>query len=606
MYMRLLESFQACSQSPFVKFDDARRALPSGSDWHCGARLVYDRNTGLYWEIKSPEEQDVNFCGNTYTFADAGGDYIEKMNNACYGGYNDWRLPNRDELRSIMDYSRDDCSVDVSVFENCQTGDYWTKNVYKLQPYFGWVIFTGFGCAIAKSMESKRYVMAVRGGSDRRFGEPDEKRFVDNQDGTVTDRATGLMWQKGENERTGAETAEELCAKMTLGGYSDWRLPNIKELGTILNPDEKSEGWFFDVFDSGKDGAMLHYSSSTVFQGHYAWVTNFTYGYDGYYGGRKAPLLYRAVRYTGLVEPASSAAPFVITHTDQTDAFDLKGRPVAPDRIKGLDAERVTLPIKFHMENDGQTVRDENTGLLWDDGHNDVVLPWNYAAAFIQSLNDENYCGHTDWRLPEREELRSIVSYGGTVPAVKDGMFAKTAAALYWSGTEDKLDTNLAWGIYFGYGCCIGYPKTTLAHIRAVCGNRTMFSLPQNERFTVNGDGTVTDKATGLMWMQGETPLLPLRNALEYCTDMTLGGYNDWALPNLKELGTLVNLTEGDVWYFADIFPDTNTKPQGFYQSSTTFDCTFGWGCNFQFGFDGYYADRMNGKYPFRPVRKVR
>lgn len=158
-----------------------------------------------------------------------------------------------------------------------------------------------------------------------------------------------------------------------------------------------------------------------------------------------------------------------------------------------------------------------------------------------------------------------------------------------------------------GYGCCIGLPKSETAHLRLVCGNKDAkaLELPSEKRFICNNNETVTDTATGLMWMRDETPLLSLVEALKYCRELRLGGYNDWQLPNIKELATIINLSEGRKWFYEKVFTNTNTMPRGFYISSTTFDGTFGWGCNFQFGFDGYYADRRNGLYPFRPVRKI-
>ena len=607
--MRLFDSFKAYDKIPFHKLSEDGKVLSENATWASGARVIYDENTGLIWEIKSPEPSDINYCKAQYNFEDALQVYIKKLNANHYAGHEDWRMPNKDELRSIMDYQRAECALDPNIFENCPIGDYWTKNVYKLQPYFGWVIFTGFGSGIAKSMESKRYVMAVCGGHDRRFGENDDTRFIDHHDGTVTDSATGLMWQKGENRRMAPEEAEIVCAKMNLAGYSDWRLPNIKELNTILNLDENSPNWFFEkVFTEGSKEGMLHYSSSTVFKNHYAWVTNFTYGYDGYYGGRKAPLLFRAVRYADgnkVNEVNKESTHFIITHTGQTEAHDLKGRLVEQNRIEGLDANRITLPMSFNVLNNGNIVQDCHTGLMWDNEHHDILLSFKDAFEFVKDLNDRHYGGYCDWRLPSREELRSIVSYSGHIPAIEEGAFSNVKAELYWTAESHKLDHHLAWGVYFGYGCCIGYPKQTLAYVKAVRGKKAPFSMPSKERFTIHSDGTVTDRVTHLMWMQEETPLLSLKDALIYCKDLKLGGYEDWVLPNMKELGTLINLTEGEEWYFKEIFPDTNTKPQGFYMSSTTFDSTFGWGCTFQFGFDGYYADRMNGKYPFRPVRMV-
>ena len=611
--MRLFERLSAYAESPFRKRSATGAELPFSSGWADGVRTVYDGNTGLYWEFKSPNEGDVNYGGARYTFAGAGEVHAAELNAARYGGFDDWRVPNKDELRSIFDYGRADSVIDADIFGYCPVGDYWTKNVYRLQPYFSWVLFSGFGSGVAKKTDTQTYVLAVRGGNDRRFGEPDASRFHDNGDGTVTDETTGLMWQKETNPRQGPKDADAACRRMTLAGYHDWRLPNIKELNTLLNLDVDNKSWYFeDFFPIPPNEKMLHYSSCGVFEGHYAWVTNFTYGYDGYYGGRNTPLLFRAVRYADAPSESGQAEAhtgqtetFKLTHTGQTEAFDLKGRAVAADRIWGFDAQRIWLPASFEARENGAAVFDRNTGLLWDNAHDALLLKWADALAYAQSLNDQRYLGRNDWRLPGREEFRSLARYNDAMPAIDTSVF-NASSDYYWCDTECKDNTDLAWGFYFGYGCSYGRRKDIPSRIRLVSGGSNPFAMPSAERFTLNPDETVTDRVTGLMWMREETPLLPLKEALVYCKELRLGGYDDWVLPNLKELATLVNLTEGDAWYYPELFPNTNTKPQGFYQTSTAFGGTFGWGCNFQFGFDGYYADRMNGRYPFRPVRRLR
>ncbi|MDO5131702.1 MAG: DUF1566 domain-containing protein [Eubacteriales bacterium] len=608
--MRLFEHLSSYERPPFHKRGEKGEEFPLSGSWADGVRVVYDENTGLYWEVKSPNPEDVNYGGARFTFAQAGEVHVKALNDAGYGGFDDWRVPNKDELRSIFDYGRSGSVIDPGIFGACPVGDYWTKNIYRLQPYFSWVLFSGMGSGVAKRTDAENYVLAVRGGNDRRFGEPDLSRFHDNGDGTVTDEVTGLMWQKETNPRTGPRDADTACRQMTLAGYHDWRLPNIKELNTLLNLDPESGSWFFeDFFPIPPNEMMLHYSSCGVFEGHYAWVTNFTFGYDGYYGGRTAPLLFRAVRYAD-AEAASRGgdgpeSTFTLTHTGQLSAFDLKGRSVAADRIRGLDAQRIWLAPSFESCEDGAAVLDRNTGLLWDNAHDGLLLEWADAAAFVRSLNDREYLGRRDWRLPGREELRSLARYDDAMPAIDTGVFS-ASSDYYWCSAECKDNTDLAWGFYFGYGCSYGRRKTIPSHVRAVSGKPDAFDIPSARRFTVNADNTVTDHVTGLMWMREETPLLPLKEALVYCEDLRLGGYDDWVLPNLKELATLVNLTEGADWFYPELFPETNTKPQGFYQSTTAFGGTFGWGCNFQFGFDGYYADRRNGKYPFRPVRRIR
>jgi len=69
-----------------------------------------------------------------------------------------------------------------------------------------------------------------------------EPRFTDNGDGTVTDNLTGLMWSKNANidgQKTWSD-AIDWCNALDHGGYSDWRLPNVRELHSLIDMGEYS------------------------------------------------------------------------------------------------------------------------------------------------------------------------------------------------------------------------------------------------------------------------------------------------------------------------------------------------------------------------------
>lgn len=593
--------------------------LLNTSKWADGLRMIYDKNTGLYWEVKSPDPQEINFCEDMYTWEDAQKIYVKKLNEKRYGGFDDWRIPNKDELRSIINYSLVNPAVDTTFFENCKTDDYWTSVTYEMQPYFGWVLFFGLGSGIAKSKNIRRYVMAVRGGYEKLFGVPDKSRFHDNSDGTVTDNVTGLMWQKCENPRMNWYDAIDFCEKMKLAGYDDWRLPNIKELNTILNLNYDKGWWYFkDLFPAeGLNPPLLHYFSSSSFQNSYAWVTNFCFGYDGYYANKNTPLLFRAVRN---IEGCNKEnRTFVLPSTGQKQAFDLQGNqiklPYEGEYLYGIDSTIPTNPMRYKEMESNKSVLDLNTGLLWEkksSSSEDVNYKlqrytWNEAVLYVEKLNSVAYEGYRDWRLPNREELRSIVKYDDCVPALDNNFFDDLLPEFYWAKEEYCADNKLAWGIYLAYGCAISLLKTLKFPVIAVRGGYDKrFGDCSAQRFLDNGDGTVTDMVSRLMWVKGESPLMTLEESLNYCSCLRIADYSDWRLPDIKELATLIDVSyKNDCWFDKTFFPDVVTKPQGFYLSSTTFGGTFGWGVNFQFGYDGYYADRRNGKYPIRPVRKI-
>jgi hypothetical protein len=85
--------------------------------------------------------------------------------------------------------------------------------------------------------------------------------------------------------------------------------------------------------------------------------------------------------------------------------------------------------------------------------------------------------------------------------------------------------------------------------------------------FQDNGKDTVADTETGLMWQKSNSALMTWGNALRYCENLTIGSYNDWRLPTIQELASLVDYDEYNPAIDKDYFPDTMSFH---YWSSTT------------------------------------
>ena len=599
--------------------------LSDSDSWETGFRMIKDNNTGLIWEIKSPNEKDINYVENTYSWEEAQTKYIDQLNTSNYGGYSDWRAPQKEELRTIIDYSTSSPSIDPLYFPYTKTGMYWCKEKYEMQPNFAWVLFFGVGSATAANISSKRYVRAVRGGNTI------QNRLVDNGDGTITDTLTNLMWQKGENPRMNWFEALKYAQSQNIAGYNDWRLPNIKELNSILNLAYTDGWWYYkDLFPAeGLTPPLLHYFSSTVYEKYFVWVTNFCFGYDGYYANKNSALLFRLVRNIEVQDVTENE--FALPETGQDICYNTIGNEIPKPQINeplyGQDGSYKKNPFSYIALRDNSIlvdsysnkmvsmIKDTNTGLVWEFkstdklalNYNAYKCTWNEASDYIDMLNKTEYGGYKDWRLPNKEELRSIVNYNDVIPAVNKDVFSTILPDFYWSKDSFGADDKLAWGIYFGYGCGICYMKESKFHVIAVReGYNTSFGNVLAINSIDNNDGTISDFSTGLMWKKDESPDLGFEDALMYCENLDLAGYTDWRLPNIREIATLIDSSFKDgTWFNQKLFPNVKTKPLGFYWSSTTFAATFGWGVNFQFGYDGYYADKINGKYPFRPVRNI-
>ncbi len=207
-------------------------------------------------------------------------------------------------------------------------------------------------------------------------------------------------------------------------------------------------------------------------------------------------------------------------------------------------------------------VRDNITGLIWevktDDGtihDRDDKYSWQNAHdIFITQLNNDNFGGFNDWRLPSVKELRWIV---------KGVHFPSINSSNHWATTVCVHDTNLAWVVHFGLGEAAFSALSNTYHVRAVRGGEPV----PPDRFVDNGDGTVADTLTGLMWQQQTVGPMTWESALTYCENLSLGLTDDWRLPNRNELQSLVDYDRYNVSIDTIAFPDTVSSN---YWSSTT------------------------------------
>lgn len=216
---------------------------------------VKDNNTGLTWQ-RSP---DTSLDGSiTYadklTFAQAQ-NYPATLNAKNFGGYGDWRLPTIKELYSLMDFRGEGAMmgpgkpfIDTNYFkfvfgftdsgERTIDSQWLTSSTYVANPtnqMFGVNFADGRIKGYPTTNPAKVFcVICVRGNPD--YG---KNNFSDNGDGTVTDKAASLMWTKNDSgagmnwEQALAWVQTQNTAKYL--GHSDWRLPNAKELQSIVD-----------------------------------------------------------------------------------------------------------------------------------------------------------------------------------------------------------------------------------------------------------------------------------------------------------------------------------------------------------------------------------
>ncbi|MAG63454.1 hypothetical protein CMO84_08030 [Candidatus Woesearchaeota archaeon] len=291
---------------------------------------------------------------------------------------------------------------------------------------------------------------------------------------------------------------------------------------------------------------------------------------------------------------------YAVVDTGQDRCYDDKDEmaPPAPgDAFYGQDAQHQGLQPSYLDNGDG-TVSDLNTGLMWQQSPDfDTKRSWSACATYADALV---LAGHSDWRLPTVKELYSLIDFRGSstanpaVPYIDTTYFAfeypdpssgdRPIDVQFWSstayvGTTMNGDAT-AFGVNFADGRIKGYPSGTLPngtqferYVRCVRGTTT-YGV---NNFVDNGDGTITDVATNLMWAKSDsTTPLDWEAALAYAENSTLAGATDWRLPNVKELQSIVDYTRAlDATDPAQVGPAIDpifdiVDPQSWAWSSTT------------------------------------
>lgn len=159
---------------------------------------------------------------------------------------------------------------------------------------------------------------------------------------------------------------------------------------------------------------------------------------------------------------------------------------------------------------------------------------------------------------------------------------------------------------FCAFSADVGLPKTgqTTSFLTGDDGDLEKGMLWPTPRFTDNGDGTISDKLTGLIWEKSPSATTKTWvDAISYAQNITVGGYDDWRLPNINELKSLINageIVQAD-WLNSQGF--SGVIPGGFIWSSTTYDGSAGraWTVNSVGG--AYYGLQKTGYYYVLAVR---
>ncbi len=292
-----------------------------------------------------------------------------------------------------------------------------------------------------------------------------EPYYVNNGDGTVTDMVTGLMWQSSfdhngdgsidYDDKLSYEEILQVPETTTTGGYTDWRVPTIKEQYSLI----MFSGRDISGFDGSSTDELIPFINTEFFE--------FAYG-DTDAGERLID-----------VQCASSTQ-----HVSMEVEPLVFGVNFADGRIKGYGTQMMGQDKAFNyllvrgntsyginefIDNGDGTITDHATELMWmQEDHGEGVL-WKDALSYSENME---FAGHSDWRLPDAKELESIVDYSRSPAshgsAAIDPLFSCSQIIneageedypFYWSSTTHANWTENndgAWGVYVSFGRAMG------------------------------------------------------------------------------------------------------------------------------------------------------
>ncbi|WP_111706775.1 Lcl C-terminal domain-containing protein [Lutibacter citreus] len=284
-------------------------------------------------------------------------------------------------------------------------------------------------------------------GQDANYNR-NQPSYTNNNDGTITDNVTGLMWEQDMGSKIAFSEASSKASNSNLGGYNDWRVPTLKELYSLILFTGKVKG----------EVAIDFFINTNYFN---------------------QPLGDTSIGEREIDAQTWSSTEYVSTtmNSDET----VFGVNFVDGRIKGYPKYKpgtgAANTMYFRMvrgnseygknnfiDNGDGTVSDLATGLMWQKSDNGISRDWEESLAYAENLNLGN---KTDWRLPNAKELQSIVDYTRSPkttnsPAI-DPLFNCTEIAdpdgntgnypFYWTGTSHLDGANpYSSGVYIAFG----------------------------------------------------------------------------------------------------------------------------------------------------------
>ncbi|MFA6376951.1 MAG: DUF1566 domain-containing protein [Candidatus Paceibacterota bacterium] len=300
--------------------------------------------------------------------------------------------------------------------------------------------------------------------SDQKKSVSENSDFINNNDGTVSGIKTGLQWKvcpgadlasencSATDSGLSFEEAILFCDSLDFAGHSDWRLPDVHELLTIVDFKKSNPAINTNFF--AINAATLDPNKKYGSEQEY---------YADYFKKLVARTFWTSDSNADPKESDGAWGAWIVDFNSGMVGAMQKSTPLNFRCVRGKQSDAELSMI----DNGDGTVIDHGNGLQWkkcsNGSESGTDCPWDHkdynwegAIALCDSLD---FAGHTDWRLPSVAELSTIIDYNKFDPSINKALFPDThgndsTGNVYWASdpVADQPAGKSAWAAYFHYG----------------------------------------------------------------------------------------------------------------------------------------------------------
>ena len=487
---------------------------------------VVDEVTGLTWIVDITEEKSW----------DNAKDFCSNLN---FGGYEDWRLPTPKEVWSIAVGDSYGHAVREYYFHNFYeyNNDIWARQELPEEKESAWSFNLEEGSMQQITDASgSHYIMCVHG--DEEYGKVEASDYISETvggDEMIRDSKTGLLWQKTvEDGMTTFKDALAYCENLTYAGKNDWRLPNRNELLTLVD--------YSKAVPAGDD-PEAETTAASSFPGMPKAVFITSTPIIGYYNP------------SGLwaldMETGEQFSSYLEVFSVRCVRSDMEGYPEG-------------MTISYCDETGVAPCKDKVSGYIWSPSSMDYLPNGGYAdrITFAKDCRNSVFAGNKKWRIPTIDEVRTLATNCGELKAYGECNISEACSdfseacydedvCVFHEGCESDLHD---YGNFLSSTASEGGAEVPALIINFKDG---IFAAPE---YFSDGilrcimDETIpevefpyTDPETGYTWSDISPDDMDWEEMSGYCGDLG----NQWRLPSVEELKTLVRNCPGGVCEFA-------------------------------------------------------